>query len=81
MFLLGLAMPSETLVGRAAYSVGCVVLLGMLGAPGVVEWGLLAFFWGPAACEVFCRNGGPLLHQEMLRLWAERGAQGGSCSV
>lgn len=79
-FLLGLAMSSETLAGSLACSVGCVFLLGTSGAPRVVELGLLTSFWVPVGCEVFYRNRGPLLHQEMLMLWAERCAQGGSCS-
>lgn len=78
--LLGLAMSSETLAGSLACSVGCVFLLGTPGAPRVVELGLLTSFWVPVGCEVFYRNRGPLLHQEMLMLWAERCAQGGSCS-
>lgn len=47
----------------------------------MAELGLLTFSWVLVDFGVSYKNGGPLLHQEMLRLWAERYAQRGSCSV
>lgn len=52
----------------------------MLGASEAAELGLLTS-WVPVGCGVSYRNGGPLLYQDMLRVWAEMCVQGGSRSV
>lgn len=51
------------------------------GSTRVAELGLLASSWVPVGYGVSYRDGGPLLHQHMLRLWPQRGARGSSCSV
>lgn len=74
-------MPSETLALEAGLFSGlCLSLLGMLRASQAAELELLTS-WVPVSCGVTYGMAGPLLHLEMLRVWAERCAQGGSWSV
>ena len=74
-------MPSETSVLEAGLFGGlCLSLLGMPRASWAAELELL-ISCVPVSCGVTYRIAGPLLHLEMLRVWAERCAPGGSWSV
>lgn len=66
-------MSSET----SALEVGLYLsLLGMLRVSWAAELELMTS-WVPVSCGMAYRIAGPLLHLEMLRVWAERCAQGG----